>query len=1217
MEISSNISYSKKKENEFGNYDLSEYTYERINTIIKDELILNIYQDADNFVYYNKDCYVPITMQELIELKVGLFFKRNRDEIKPENKLLIFFKDIITNFEIINDYMNVLRNKGSSLPIKICIKTKHYNVNYYLDEKSVNFETIKSFLLKATNKYTLILDLMYKEKKVLRFLYGRQFRIMMKHFENSLNIEPFLRYILNIKDNNIRVMEVFIGKQRVVPNYIDNCEEYIENSFDNISHYLVSLFENNDKSLEKHYEKMKIIQAKTYKGIYSYECTNNSIEEFIVRLFLDKTNELPIAQNILFANKETSFEEMQSFLHRAILCPHNNLFIIEINGSFSESQKNLMNSCIYQLLLFKKEKYNEEKKENADIKKTQIYLDSCIVLIYKRWGGGISFLLESEKFDVQTFEDDMIAKKDDLYKNRVISELNNVRVITSDICGLGKSGKIKELIKESTKVYLYFPLGVKLTKNIIYNKLDILLNKLDILLKRMGGGEYKDAVKNKKYKKVAIHLDLTESNDISIINEFLFSFLITKFYVNNENIIYIPKDIDIYIEESNCFENYVSKFSILNLFNKENITFENMPEFSVSKEVIAIFNGLLGIDSNGKIKEFISKYIGTKKYSYHQINIFIKIFISQLGKFPNKIKFIIDNKDVTEETIEEVSKSTQYFTNNEFTKLLIGIDGNNKDDYIGLLSEAYNNDLRNMKFNYPLIFINKEKRQNKKLYLSEKNSKDFKNTKVFLKKIKNILYLPNNIEKEIGEQKSLLSILEEKGNKYIITNDNFIKMILFIYRIKANILVIIMGETGWGKTELIIKLNQLLNNCNKSAIDIIHIVPEIIDEILYRQIDSINEKAERLKDKEFWIFFDEINTCSSFSLIKELFINRIYNWKKISHNIRLIGACRPIRKNLSYDNDNENDNIFVYKGKPLPQSLLYYVFNFGSIEIENEKKYIFSMVEKMFTEEEKYLFEMSTEAISKCHKFLRNHYDRSIVSLREISRFIILVEFFELYFNKKNNYLKRSNNNKNNKLRSIICSIFLCYYNRLSNERMKYKFEFELRQILLKIINNRKYEEYGGDLMEQFKNEELKNEIHLRAEKILRFSDFIKIEQDFLIEQMDLDKGIVKTTSLKENIFSIFVSLITKIPIILIGKPASGKRLSANIIVNSMKGKNSKNDFLKLFPNVIPSYFQASLSTQPIEEERLFKTMEEKLEYYYKFPNSELPISMILFEDLD
>ena len=39
---------------------------------------------------------------------------------------------------------------------------------------------------------------------------------------------------------------------------------------------------------------------------------------------------------------------------------------------------------------------------------------------------------------------------------------------------------------------------------------------------------------------------------------------------------------------------------------------------------------------------------------------------------------------------------------------------------------------------------------------------------------------------------------------------------------------------------------------------------------------------------------------------------------------------------LSRSRDNENE--LVYLVQPLPQSLLYYVFSFGSIDEEDEKK---------------------------------------------------------------------------------------------------------------------------------------------------------------------------------------------------------------------------------------------------------------------------------------
>ena len=194
------------------------------------------------------------------------------------------------------------------------------------------------------------------------------------------------------------------------------------------------------------------------------------------------------------------------------------------------------------------------------------------------------------------------------------------KIISSVIPGLGKSFKIRKIIKENN---FYFSLGGKLTKNLIFEKLN------NILIK----------IKNENYKDIAIHLDLEDTNDIEIMNEFLFSFLITKFYKNNDNIIYIPKDIYIYIEIPNCFEDYLSKFSILKYFNQEILTFENMPKFNFSDEIIKIFKMHLGIDSNDKLQKFIKRNICIEKFSYYQINIFIKLFISQFCQISYKVTF--------------------------------------------------------------------------------------------------------------------------------------------------------------------------------------------------------------------------------------------------------------------------------------------------------------------------------------------------------------------------------------------------------------------------------------------------------------------------------------------------------------------------------------------------------------------------------------------------
>ena len=154
-----------------------------------------------------------------------------------------------------------------------------------------------------------------------------------------------------------------------------------------------------------------------------------------------------------------------------------------------------------------------------------------------------------------------------------------------------------------------------------------------------------------------------------------------------------------------------------------------------------------------------------------------------------------------------------------------------------------------------------------------------------------------------------------------------------------------MGDTGCGKTALITRLNQILNN-GKKTMEIIDIHPGINDEILCEELKEKDEIAKKHENEELWVFFDEMNTCPSLSLLTEIFINRTYNGNKLSDNIRLIGACNPYKKRKGNKEKcgislkNDNDEELVYLVQPLPQSLLYYVFSFGSIDAEDEKKYI-------------------------------------------------------------------------------------------------------------------------------------------------------------------------------------------------------------------------------------------------------------------------------------
>ena len=192
-----------------------------------------------------------------------------------------------------------------------------------------------------------------------------------------------------------------------------------------------------------------------------------------------------------------------------------------------------------------------------------------------------------------------------------------------------------------------------------------------------------------------------------------------------------------------------------------------------------------------------------------------------------------------------------------------------------------------------------------------------------------------------------------------------------------------------------------------------------------------------------------------------------------------------------------------------------------------KKKYIHSIIEKLFEKDEKKLHEITGNAIFECHKYLKESFDPSVVSLREIARFSKCVEFFQQYFVNKDNYLNKKNINDKQKLqkiykiKSIICSIYLCYYIRLIDEAKRAEFDPRLKPILLELVNSTQFtkkeegneaeiilgEKYKeGSLIDNINFEELQND--LRDQKIIQFSDLLKLEEDFLINLIELDKGI-------------------------------------------------------------------------------------------------------------
>ena len=119
---------------------------------------------------------------------------------------------------------------------------------------------------------------------------------------------------------------------------------------------------------------------------------------------------------------------------------------------------------------------------------------------------------------------------------------------------------------------------------------------------------------------------------------------------------------------------------------------------------------------------------------------------------------------------------------------------------------------------------------------------------------------------------------------------------------------------------------------------------------------------------------------------------------------------------------------------------------------------------------------------------------------------------------------------KFDKIISIICSVYLCYYIRLITDEKRGRFDNELQKLLLKIVNVYSEEKDDEDnksknLFDKIKNKKLKDD-HF-AKDIDQFSDLLKIEEDFLLDQIHLEKGVGKNELLKENFFLLFLAVVT------------------------------------------------------------------------------------------
>ena len=392
-------------------------------------------------------------------------------------------------------------------------------------------------------------------------------------------------------------------------------------------------------------------------------------------------------------------------------------------------------------------------------------------------------------------------------------------------------------------------------------------------------------------------------------------------------------------------------------------------------------------------------------------------------------------------------------------------------------------------------------------------------------------------------------------------------------RVQAGIPVIIMGEAGCGKTSMI-NFAGHLTNANVVSFPL-HggISRHQIEEFLRNNITCHITTTLPLSDRRsLWIFLDEINTCNDLGFIKTVICDRFLSGLEIPSDVYFFAACNPYKRMKRQDHANiiglqsarslrMTDNL-VYRVKPLPESMLDYVWDFGALIPSDEKRYIVALI-KDIPEMDTNMKKLFCNLVSQSQQFIRETYGNSSVSMRDVRRCKILIRWFISHVIQQRQYGSKW------KYIPLILCLAHCYRVRLQNSELRRRYD-NLLQVTFR-----------------------KENIIMSWEDIRRF---IQLEQQAYIKEMKfIGKGIAINFSLRENVFVLLVCILTKIPVVLIGKPGSSKTLAISLIISHLRGKDSQSNFFKKLPEVVVISFQGSESSTSDGIKKVFKKAEDML----------------------
>lgn len=413
---------------------------------------------------------------------------------------------------------------------------------------------------------------------------------------------------------------------------------------------------------------------------------------------------------------------------------------------------------------------------------------------------------------------------------------------------------------------------------------------------------------------------------------------------------------------------------------------------------------------------------------------------------------------------------------------------------------------------------------------------------------------------------------------YELTADNVKKMLAIHMRFRCGIPVIIMGETGCGKTRLVRFLCDLQREGKKvQNMKLVKVHGGTTAETIYSKVQEAEKlAAENLRNHELdtVLFFDEANTTEAIFAIKEVLCDRTVQGIPLKANsgLKIIAACNPYRRHspdmvarleragLGYrvkarETEDRLGKVplrqLVYRVHPLPPSLIPLVWDFGQLSNSAERSYIKQIVLKQSEDNNLPLIyrRVISDVLAASQRYMRSRANEcSFVSLRDVERSMRVL----IWFYQHRDQLFHKRDARDTGLITLSClalAVGVCYYPSLES---KDKYLRTISQYFPEPLNTQ----------------------NALEEEILSC-------QKLFLSEIQTRETIAKNMALNENVFLMVVCIELRIPLFLVGKPGSSKSLAKTVVADAMQGQNSHCDFFRKLKEVHMVSFQCSPYSSP------------------------------------